>query len=161
MPKKPTYEELEQRILELEQTEAKREMAEKSLRDGEEKYQELAESISDVFFAMDKNLRYIYWNKASEILTGIPTEKAVGKTLMEVFPDNEARQQVKKMYLRVIETKNPEHLIVNYPDNALNFHEINAYPIREGVSVFVKVYFAEMVLKIAEDEFIIPQRIFF
>jgi len=94
MPKKPTYEELEQRILELEQAEAKREMAEKSLRKVEEKYQELAESISDVFFAMDKNLRYIYWNKASEILTGIPAEKAVGKTLMEVFPDNEAREQV-------------------------------------------------------------------
>jgi PAS domain S-box-containing protein len=113
-------------------------MAEKSLRDGEEKYQELAESISDVFFAMDKNLRYIYWNKASEILTGIPTEKAVGKTLMEVFPDNEAREQVTKMYLQVIETKKPEHLIVNYPDNARIFHEINAYPTREGVSVFIK-----------------------
>jgi len=138
MPKKPTYEKLEQRILELGQAEAKREMAEKSLRDGEEKYQELAESISDVFFAMDKNLRYTYWNKASEILTGVPAEKAVGKTLMEVFPDNEARQQVKKMYLRVIETKEPEHLTVNYPGNAQIIHEINTYPTREGVSVFIK-----------------------
>ena len=138
MPKKPTHEELEQRILELEQAEAKREMAEKLMRDGEEKYQELAESISDVFFAMDKTLRYTYWNKASEILTGVPAEKAVGKTLMEVFPDNDARHQVKKMYLRVIETKEPEHLTVNYPGNAQIIHEINTYPTREGVSVFIK-----------------------
>jgi len=111
--------------------------AKKALREVEGKYQELAESISDVFFAMDNNLRYTYWNKASEILTGIPAEKAVGKTLMEVFPDNEAREQVKKMYLRVIETKKPEHLIVTYPGNEQIVHEINTYPTREGVSIFI------------------------
>ena len=138
MSKKPTYEELEQRIQELEKTESVLKTAEKALRESREKYQELAESISDVFFAMDKNLRYTHWNRASEILTGIPAEKAVGKTLMEVFPDNEARQQVKKMYLSVIETKMPKHLIVSYPGNEQIVHEINTYPTIEGVSVFVK-----------------------
>ena len=115
-----------------------RKQAEDALRKSQEKYQELAESISDVFLAMDKNLRYTYWNKASEILTGIPSEKAVGKTLMEVFPDNEARKQVIKMYLRVIETKKPKQLIARYPGNEQIVHEISAYPTIEGVSVFVR-----------------------
>jgi signal transduction histidine kinase len=57
---------------------------------------------------------------------------------MEVFPDSEAREQVKKMYLRVIETKKPEQLIAQYPGNEEIVHEINAYPTIEGVTVFVK-----------------------
>ncbi len=102
------------------------------------KYQELAESISDVFFAMDKNLRYTYWNQASEKLTGIPAEKALGKSLLEIFPDNEARKQTKDMYLVTIETKKPQHLTVNYPGDELIVHDISSYPTKEGVSVIVK-----------------------
>jgi len=117
-------------------TERKR--REEALRESEEKYQELAESISDVFFAMDKDLRYIYWNKASEVLTGIPAEEAVGKSLMELFPDNESLEQLKILYLSVIETKKPAQSIVQYRDNEQIVHEINAYPTIEGVSVFVK-----------------------
>ncbi len=103
-----------------------------------DKYQDLAESISDVFFAMDKNLRYTYWNKASEKLTGIPAEEALGKSLMEIYPDNEARKKVKDMYLVTIETKKPQQLTVNYPGDELIVHEISSYPTMEGVSVFVR-----------------------
>src|ERR1035437_7036061 len=81
----------------------------------EENYKELADSISDVFFAMDQDLRYTYWNTASEKLTGIPAGKAIGKTLMEVYPDNESRRQVKEMYLQTMQTKKSQHLVVNYP----------------------------------------------
>ena len=103
-----------------------------------DKYQDLAESISDVFFALDKNLRYTYWNKASEKLTGIPAEEALAKSLMEIFPDNEARKQVKDMYLLTIETKKPQQLTVSYPGGELIVHEISSYPTKEGVSVFIK-----------------------
>lgn len=115
-----------------------RKQAVEALRKSREKYQELAESISDVFFAMDKNLRCTYWNKASEKLTGIPARKAIGKTFMEVFQENEVLEKVKNMYLQVIETKKPEQLIVQYPSNEQIVHEINAYPTLEGVTVFVK-----------------------
>ena len=121
------------------------------------KYQELAESISDVFFAMDKNLKYTYWNKASKELTGISAETALGKTLMDLFPDNKALQQVKEMYLRVMETKKPEHMTVNYPGDDQITHEISTYPSREGVSVFVKDITgsiqAEMLLRESEEKF--------
>ncbi len=108
------------------------------LLEANDKYQDLAESISDIFFAMDKNLRYTYWNKASEKVTGIPAEEALGKSLMEIFPDNEARKQAKDMYLLTIETKKPQHLTVNYPSDDLIVHEINSYPTINGISVFVK-----------------------
>ncbi len=130
--------------------------AEELLLKSKRKYQELADSISDVFFAMDKNLRYIYWNKASELLTGVPAEKALGKTLIEVFPDNSSRQHVKEMYLQVMETNQPQNLIVNYPGDEGIVHEISAYPIVEGVSVFVKDITER---KRAEDERIIMSKL--
>jgi PAS domain S-box-containing protein len=115
-----------------------RKLAEELLAKERTRYQELADSISDVFFAMDKNLRYTYWNKASENLTGISAENAIGKSLMEIFPDNEARQQVKDFYLQVIESKKPNQLTVNYPGSIHLIHEISAYPIIDGVSIFIK-----------------------
>jgi PAS domain S-box-containing protein len=117
---------------------AKRKRAEELLVKERTRYQELADSISDVFFAMDKDLKYTYWNKASVKLTGISAENAVGKSLMEIFPDNEARQHVKEMYLQVIESKKPQHFIVNYPGSINIIHEISAYPIIDGVSIFAK-----------------------
>ena len=58
-------------------TEHKR--AEKALRESERNYRELANSITDVFFAMDEQLRNTYWNRASEELTGVG-QRCCGKT---------------------------------------------------------------------------------
>ncbi len=117
-------------------TESKK--AEELYLEAHNKYQDLTESISDVFFALDKKLIYTHWNKASEKLTGVPAEKALGKSLLEIFPDNEARKQVQDMYLLTIESKKPQHLTVNYPGDEIIVHEISSYPTIEGVSVFVK-----------------------
>ncbi len=117
---------------------AKRKLAEELLVKERTRYQELADSISDLFLAMDKDLKYTYWNKACEKLTGISAANAIGKSLMEIFPDNEARQHVKEMYLQVIESQKPQHFTVNYPGSINRIHEISAYPIIDGVSIFVK-----------------------
>ncbi len=57
-----------------------RKQMEERLKKSEEQYRELAESITDMLFVMDRDLRYTYWNKASETGTGISAENAVGKT---------------------------------------------------------------------------------
>jgi PAS domain S-box-containing protein len=48
-----------------------RKMAEEALIKSESNYRELADSIADIFFAMDCDLRCTYWNRASENFTGI------------------------------------------------------------------------------------------
>jgi PAS domain S-box-containing protein len=112
---------------------------ERALRESEERYKELADSITDVFFAMDNNLQYIYWNKASEELTGIAAGDAIGKSLREVFPDVLETRKAEKVYLDVLREQKPRSFINEYQLRGKDFtFEINVYPSRTGVSVYAK-----------------------
>jgi len=116
-----------------------RRKAEEMLRKSKEAYRELADSIADVFFAMDKDLRYTYWNRASEELIGIAAKDAIGKSILEIFPDNEETRRAIKGYHEVLKTKQPKTFISEYQLGGKDFFfEISAYPSREGISVFVK-----------------------
>ena len=115
-----------------------RKLAEATLRQSENKYRELTESISDVFFAMDNELRYTHWNKASEKLTGVTATDALGKKFFDIFPENEATRSLQEMYLKAIRTQQSQHFISEYPGGQNIIHEITVYPTKDGISVFVK-----------------------
>ena len=118
-------------------TEHKR--AEEALRVSEQSYRELADSITDVFFAMDTELRYTYWNKASEQLTGISAEDALRKQLYDLFPDSEATRRAEEVYRKVLRTNQPEHFVNEYQIKDRDFFfEISAYPSVAGLCVFVR-----------------------
>jgi PAS domain S-box-containing protein len=118
-------------------TERKR--AEEALRESEERHRELTNSITDIFFAMDKDLRYIYWNKASEKLTGIPEKDTIGKPIFEVFPDNEETRRAVKIYQEIIKTQQSKTFLNEYYLRGKKYiFEISGYPTRDGLSVFVK-----------------------
>ena len=118
-------------------TERKR--IEEALRQTEARYKQLAESITDVFYAFDENLKYTYWNKASEELTGISAEDALGKHLYDVFPKNKQTRNAEENYLKVLREKRPQYFFNEYQLGAKDyFFEISAYPSIGGLSVFVK-----------------------
>jgi PAS domain S-box-containing protein len=115
-----------------------RKQEEEALRESEENYRQLADSIADVFFEMDKDLRYTYWNKASENLTGISAKNALEKSLYELFPDVRGTE-VDKFYLTALKTNKSKSFVNEYKLNDKNyFFEITAYPSKRGLSVFVK-----------------------
>jgi PAS domain S-box-containing protein len=103
------------------------------------KYRELAESIGDVFFAFDRHLRFIYWNKASEELTGISAQDALGKHLYDIFPKDEQTKKAEEVYLKALKGKQPQHFVNEYQlgDKHI-FFEGSAYPAEDGLTVLIK-----------------------
>ena len=130
---------LRQRSAKSEKAETRHKKAEEALRESEETYRQLTESISDVFFEMDKDLRCTFWNKASEKLTGVSAKDAIGKSLLELFPDILITRKTKRVYLDVLRTQQPQTFINEYLFGGKDFFfDISVYPSKHGLSVFAK-----------------------
>jgi len=113
--------------------------AEETLRESEERYRELSDSITDVFFAFDKDLKYTYWNKASEKLTGISAEDTIGKSLLDIFPETPQTRKAEKVYLEVLKTQQPRTFATEYQIGGKDFFfDISVYLSKDGISVFTK-----------------------
>jgi PAS domain S-box-containing protein len=112
-----------------------RKHAEFVLAESNEKYRQLAESITDIFFALDGELRCTYWNPASERLIGIPVEEAIGKLLMDVIPSS--RTSLERLCRDVLEDGVPRSMTDDRPLPKVNgLFEWTAYPSTDGISVF-------------------------
>ena len=114
-----------------------RKNAEEALKQSEKHFRELADSITDVFFEMDADLRYTYWNKASEKLLGITAEEAIGKSMPELFPITPDTTIAEAAYLEVLKTRK-SHIfesLFEYDGKRIIF-EIRVYPTERGIAVF-------------------------
>lgn len=112
--------------------------SENALRASETKFRYLAESIADIFFAMDKDLKLTYWNKASEKMSGILAKEAIGKQIYDIFP-NVKGNKTEKVYLDVLKNKEPKTFVNEFQTNGKTFaFEVSVYSTIEGLSVFTK-----------------------
>lgn len=112
--------------------------ARESLKESGEKYRELTESITDVFFEMDSDLRYTYWNRTAERLVGISARDAIGKSLYELFPDIKGTMAEEK-YLDTVRTQKRRSFESRYELHGKErIFDINVYPSKQGLSVVAK-----------------------
>jgi PAS domain S-box-containing protein len=118
---------------------AERKRVEEALRASETHYRALADSITDILFEMDRDLHYTHWNKASEMLTGIPAKDAIGRSVREIFGETDEQKRIEQIFKDVLKDRQPRtfetELVLN---GAKRFFEINAYPSTRGVSVVAK-----------------------
>jgi len=113
--------------------------SEEALKQSEERFRELSDSIKDVFFAMDEDLRYTYWNAASEKLMGIKSEDAIGKSIYDVFPDTSETRRAVEEYRKVLETGKPRVFQNKYTLNEQEYYfELSVYPSQKGLCVIAK-----------------------
>lgn len=97
---------------------------------------EILESISDAFYAVDKNWKFTYFNKEAENLLLKKADDVLGKNIWEIFPSS-ADTSIRKIYKRVARTKNTESFEYYFPGNG-KWYEIYAYPSQGGVSAYFK-----------------------
>jgi len=75
MAEKPTYESLEKRIKELEKKAAEHKQAEEALKETEQKYHHLTESLLDTVYEFDRKGRFTYVNEAGTHMFGYSKEE--------------------------------------------------------------------------------------
>jgi PAS domain S-box-containing protein len=116
-----------------------RKKIEQELRQSEKQYKKLANSITDLFFALDSSLRFTYWNKASEKYTGINAENTVGKHIFQVLGRDKATRRVVKIYHSVMKNRRSQTFTNMLPMKATDaIFETHVYPTGNGISVFAK-----------------------
>ena len=94
MAERPTYEELEKRIRELERTELERKQAEEKLRESEERFHNVCETAPLAFVVWDNNTCVTDWNKKAEEIFGWAKEEVVGYNFFDFLIPEKDRPQV-------------------------------------------------------------------
>lgn len=79
MPMKPTYEELEKRIEELEETVEDCRLLEEALQNSERRLSDIISFLPDATYAIDIEGKVVIWNRAIEELSGVKAEDIIGK----------------------------------------------------------------------------------
>ena len=116
---------------------AKRE-SESRLKESESNFRHLAESITDMFFAIDKDFRCTYWNNAAERLTRIPASQAVNTHIFELIPPGLDRD-VRKTFINSLLKKIPDHIEFDYylGDRKRHFQTF-IYPSDDLFSIIIR-----------------------
>jgi two-component system sensor histidine kinase/response regulator len=86
MPRKPTYQELENRIKKLEQTELKRKQIENALKEQGNFPNTLINAIPIPIFYKDREGHYLGFNKAFEEFFGKTRAGLIGKSVFDINP---------------------------------------------------------------------------
>ncbi|MFC1553678.1 PAS domain S-box protein [candidate division KSB1 bacterium] len=85
---KPTYEDLEIRVKELENAEAEHKKIENALKESEEKFRIFMETASDLMAVADENGNFTYVNKAMTSTLDYKNDEMIGMHLSDIFRDD-------------------------------------------------------------------------
>ncbi|GHI01137.1 GAF domain-containing sensor histidine kinase [Neobacillus kokaensis] len=123
-------------LLYMDQLENMVEERTKELAAANEKVTSVIESITDGFFALNKEWEFIYINKHQYLPQGKAAIDVLGKKIWEVFP--EARDTVMhKEFCRAMVERIPVQFEIAAPSDDY-FHEVVAYPFDEGICCLFK-----------------------
>jgi PAS domain S-box-containing protein len=101
-------------------------------------YQNILESISGGFFALDSEFRITYWNRAAERGTGLTAGEVAGKNIFQVFPKAEGSELGEK-YHRAMETRTFQTLESAYRDERFDaWFDVRIYPAGNGLAVLLQ-----------------------
>jgi len=115
-----------------------RKLSENALRESEQRYRNLLESITDSVMVLDNEFRYVLVNEQLTKVGGIPSEKLIGNKLTDLFPGIKETLFF-KTYEHVMATGEQAHAESEFPhqDGSMGWFEARVYPVPEGILVIV------------------------
>lgn len=96
----------------------------------------ILESITDAFFALDKNWIVTYWNQEAVRMINVPRENIVGKNLWEVFEEAIPLKFYDEYHI-AMEQKVSRRFEEYFGPLGL-WLEVSAFPSEDGLSVYFK-----------------------
>ncbi|MCH8922811.1 MAG: PAS domain-containing protein [Planctomycetes bacterium] len=123
---------LRQRVAELEGVEAQRTRAVNALRQSEERLQSILDETTAVVYLKDRQGRYLLINRQFEELFHVSKAEVLGKTDLDLFPAETARE-FRKNDLHVLETQAPVQFdeIAPHDDGLHNYISVK-FPLRDA-----------------------------
>ena len=130
MTEKQTYEELEQRIHDI----TERKQAEGNLRESEERYRTILESIEEGYFEVDLKGNFTFFNDSLSAILGYSKEELKEMNNRDYMPPETARE-IYKLFEEIFRTGKPIRKYgyeVIRKDGTQGFHELFASLMRDG-----------------------------
>jgi len=113
-----------------------RRQAEAQIRKAAEQSRNILSSITDAFFALDKDWRFTYLNATAEHLLHRNAGELLGRGIWDEFP--QTRGSIFELnYRKAVAEKVPAEFEEFYPPLETWF-EVHAYPYEEGLSVYFR-----------------------
>jgi PAS domain S-box-containing protein len=103
MSEKLTYEESEKRIQELERAESKHKQNEEALRESEERFRGIVNSMADWVWEVDSDGQYTYCSKSVEKVLGYSQNEMIGKTPFDFMAPDKVQRYRKEFGEIVVE----------------------------------------------------------
>jgi PAS domain S-box-containing protein len=116
---------------------------------------ETLESLSDAFYTVDRDWRFVYLNPRAETILRAPREKLIGRILWEEYPEA-VGTGFHEAFLRAVATDKPTVVEEYYPPFDAWF-EAKAFPAPSGLAVQIRdttvARRAAEVLRASEERF--------
>lgn len=127
------------RLYEMELAEANRERDEtlEALQASNARANRILESITDLFYQLDREWRFTNVNRQTEARLRMPREQLIGRVLWDVFP-HAVGSMLYKRFNQAMETMEPAHF--EEPSQIVPgaWFEAHAYPSRSGLTVYLR-----------------------
>lgn len=127
------------RLYEMELAEASRERNEtlEALRESNERINTILESITDIFYSLDQEWRFVDFNRKAETKFGKPREELLGKVIWEVYPQMAESEMYHRFHQAVSEMQ-PAHFEMASALAPGAWFEFHAYPSGTGLTVYLR-----------------------
>ncbi|OWK34448.1 PAS domain-containing protein [Fimbriiglobus ruber] len=110
--------------------------AEQALREQEQRAIGILESITDGFFAIDRQWQFSYVNRQAERLLDRAPDDLLGKNLWETYPGL-VGSEFERAYRRAADDRVPGTVTAFYPDHD-RWYEVQVYPAPDGISIYFR-----------------------